>query len=100
MAPEWYDLLQGYNLMIRSNDDRLYAIMIFVLFVFPLFSSLVMLLLKIYRENNIIRAKYLPFHITDMKFWERKEFFKNRKNFSISSPSLGAIKSFEKKGTM
>ena len=68
MAPEWYDLLQGYNLMIRSNDYRLYAIMIFVLFVFSLFSSLVMLLLKIYGENNIIRAKYLPFHITDMKF--------------------------------
>ena len=40
MTAEWYNLIQGYNLMVRSINDRLYPVMIFVLFFFPSVSSL------------------------------------------------------------
>lgn len=41
MTAEWYNLNQGYNLMLGSINDRLYPVMIFVLFLFPSVSSLV-----------------------------------------------------------
>ena len=67
-----------------------------------LFSSLVMLLYRSYWKNieeKSIKIRYLPFLIRRLRFWV-KNFFKNRKIFSLSGTSLGVQESFNKKRTM
>ena len=67
-----------------------------------LFSSLVMLLHRSYWKNieeKSIKTRYLPFLIRRLRFWV-KNFFKNRKIFSLSGTSLGVQESFNKKRTM